>query len=183
MTNIHGKQTNYVHILLHMLYTKRWRSLLLRTISSNLWYKRHLSGQWNCWSLRCRRCSNYIMSIIMSMSRHQGHVLQRHDAVAILSANGSTAFYESCVSIDQTSCQSVMSQRCNPEGWDEWSYTHTGKLRYHMAIHVPIDNRMPLINFTPFHRGHGADFGAIVIMSRHRRMICPGRSKRITMMS
>ena len=36
------------------------------TIPSNLWYKRCLSRQWNCWSLRCRwsstcqHCSKYI---------------------------------------------------------------------------------------------------------------------------
>ena len=35
-------------------------------LPSNLWYKSHLSRQWNCWSLRhswsiaCRRCSIYI---------------------------------------------------------------------------------------------------------------------------
>ena len=35
-------------------------------VPSNLYYKRHLSRKWNCWSLRCNwsiacwRCSNYI---------------------------------------------------------------------------------------------------------------------------
>ena len=35
-------------------------------LPSDLWYKRHLSRQWSCWSIRCswsfayRHCSNYI---------------------------------------------------------------------------------------------------------------------------
>ena len=46
----------------HLLKTK----LCTCTIPSNLWYKSHLRGQWNCrslrcsWSIACRRCSNHI---------------------------------------------------------------------------------------------------------------------------
>ena len=37
-------------------------------------------------------------------------LLQRSDAVAILSANGSAAFKECCAPIGQNSCDSIMSQ-------------------------------------------------------------------------
>ena len=54
---------------------------------SSLWYKTHLSGQLNCWSLRCswsiacRRCSNYILIIDLipvfnGLSRDNGKTRQ-----------------------------------------------------------------------------------------------------------
>ena len=38
-------------------------TLVVWDLPSNLWYKPHISGQSNCWSLRCRHCPNYILDL------------------------------------------------------------------------------------------------------------------------
>ena len=55
---------------------------IYKYLRSNLWYKAHLSRQWNSWSLRCswripcRRCSNYIFIIDL---KHGSNGLDKDD--------------------------------------------------------------------------------------------------------
>ena len=68
-------------------------SKMNRHMPSNLWYKSHLSRQWNCWSFRCicsiacRRCSNYIfiLDLTPGFNRlHKDNRKMRRDNISVL---------------------------------------------------------------------------------------------------